>query len=140
MKKFSLIMAIVIVTALLVPTAVMAGGTFYCTAYGNTTGGNGTFNDPWPCKDSTELKTVTDRICFEHQGGVLYQMYPNYQVFYRITWLSERECRVSEGTRYPGYPPYTGPDFPTPLVLSAAVAGGAILLAAGMLLRRKTTH
>ena len=138
MKKITLILIIVVATALLVPTTAMAGGTYWCTASG-TTDGDGTYNNPWSCKDNTELQTVTQvYICAEHNGGVLYRMFPGYYVYYRITWYAARQCTVSTGTRYPGYPPYTGPDFPTPLVLSAAVAGGVILLAAGMLLRRKT--
>ncbi len=138
MKKIHIILIIIVALALLLPTATMAGGTYYCSTYGGYDG-DGSMNNPWSCRNNEEFRMVwNDRICGQYSGGVLYRMYPDHYMYHRVTWYAGAQCGISDGQWYPGYPPYTGPDFPTPLVISAVVAGAAILLAAGTLLRRRS--
>jgi LPXTG-motif cell wall-anchored protein len=80
---------------------------------------------------------VYDVICDQYGGGHLYRIYTGSYVYYRIEWVNQ-ECVIDFQNEYPGYPPDTGVDIPMPLVLSGAVAVGAILLAAGLLLRRRS--
>ena len=137
MKKMRILLIAAVLIALLIPTTVLAAGTFYCSAL-ISSGGNGSYASPWACSSDSQLNTIIyDYICFRYNGGYLYRIFSGSYVLYRIDYLaSTQECSVN-GTEYPGYPPDTGPDLPISLVLASAGAVGAILLIAGLTLRRK---
>ena len=136
-KKRIFVIAAVLI-ALLIPMSVHAAGTFYCSAL-LSSGGSGTWSDPWACSSDAQLNTVIyDYICAGFGGGHLYRIFAGYYVYYLIEWVPERQtCAVTYTAEYPGYPPNTGPDLPLPLILAAAGAVGVILLIAGVTLRRK---
>lgn len=140
MSKIRIALVLSVLVGLLIPVGVSAAGTFYCSAL-KASGGSGTYQDPWACSSQTQLDNIIqDVICEDYGGGHLYQIYSGYYVYYRIEWFGQNECEIAFRSRYPGYPPDTGPNLPMPLIVGAAVAGGAILLGAGVVLRRKSSR
>ncbi len=138
MKKFRILMIVTVLITLLVPMSVMAAGTFYCSAL-ISSGGNGTWHNPWACSTDAQLDTVIfDYICQDYGGGHLYRIFSGSYVYYRIEWVPGAQgCRITYTAEYPGYPPNTGPDLPLPLILAGVGAVGAVLLLGGLTLRRK---
>ncbi len=137
MKKLRLIAILAIMAALLIPGAVNAAGTFYCST-SVTTGGTGTLTDPWACSDDTQLQSVIDdQICAIYSGGDLYQLFPASYRYHVVTFYSADDCRVTATYDYAGYPPSTGVGIGTPYVVGGIALLGAGLVAAGLLLRRK---
>ncbi|MBN1146960.1 MAG: hypothetical protein JXA78_06880 [Anaerolineales bacterium] len=138
MSKIRIAVILAVLFGLLIPVGVLAAGTFYCSAL-ISSGGFGTFKDPWACSNASQLDyIVQDVICEQYGGGHLYRIYSGYYVYYRIEWYGQNECGITYQSRYPGYPPDTGVDLPMPLVVSAAAAAGALLLVVGLALRRKS--
>jgi hypothetical protein len=136
MKKMRILLIAAVLIALLIPTTVLAAGTFYCSAL-ISSGGSGTYANPWACSSDAQLNTIIyDYICNRYNGGYLYRIFSGSYVLYRIDYAASAQCTVT-GTEYPGYPPDTGPELPISLVLASAGAVGAILLVAGLTLRRK---
>ena len=107
---------------------------YYCSVT-RTSGGSGTYYDPWACSSEMQMGTVTDTIC-RLGGGTLYRIYTGYYVIYYINY-SPNGCQVVPDGEYPGYPPNTGPDLPMPLIIGGVVFVGLVLVAAGLMLRRK---
>ena len=142
MNKIRMAILIGAVLALLIPTAVGAAGTFYCSTLINS-GGNGSFANPWACSTDQQFNTVVyDYICNRYGGGNLYRIFVDSYIFYRIEWIyqnNQRVCSIVYQSEYPGYPPNTGPDIPYPLVLGSAMTGGAVLIVSGLALRKKRT-
>lgn len=142
MKKLQIILVITIVAAMLVvlvPGEVDAAGVFYCST-SVTTGGDGSYDNPWACSTEDQLQSVIDdSICDIYFGGSLYQVFPSSYTYKVVTWYSSDDCRVTSSTDYAGAPPYTGVDVPTPYIVGAVALAGAGMLAAGIYLRRKIT-
>ena len=137
MKKLRIIAVLAIMIAVLIPVAVSAAGVFYCST-SVTTGGVGSYYDPWACSTDEQLDTVIDdRICDIYTGGYLYQIFPDSYRYQVITWYSVDDCRVTSSVDYAGIPPYTGVNVPTPYIVGAVALVGAGLLAAGIVWRRK---
>ena len=137
MKKYRIIAILAIMIALLIPGAVNAAGTFYCST-SVTVGGSGTLADPWACSDDTQLQSVIDdQICDVYNGGDLYQIFPASYRYHVITWYSVDDCRVTASFDYAGYPPSTGVEIGTPYIVGGVALLGAGLVAAGLLIRRR---
>ena len=137
MKKFRLLIIVVVLIALIIPVAVSAAGTFYCSA-NVTSGGTGTYWDPWACSTDAQLDTIIDDvICDQYYGGYLYQIFSTSYRYRVITWYSATDCRVTYTADYSGYPPYTGVEVPVPLIIGGAAVVGALMLLAGIMLRRR---
>jgi LPXTG-motif cell wall-anchored protein len=139
MKKLWILTILVVLASLLLPSTVRAAGAFYCTT-ARDTGGSGAWANPWGCATEPQLNyLINNVICRQYYGGILYRIYTDAYVIYRITLLNtEQGCSVDISQRYPGYPPNTGPeDFPLPLVLGGVAIAAVGLLAGGMALRRK---
>jgi hypothetical protein len=137
MKKFRLIAVLAIMAALVIPGAVNAAGTFYCSS-SVTTGGTGTLTDPWACSDNTQLQSVIDdQICAVYNGGDLYQLFPASYRYHVVTYYSADDCRVTATYDYAGYPPSTGVEIATPYIVGGVALLGAGLVAAGLFIRRK---
>ena len=137
MKKLRLLAILAILIAVMIPVAVSAAGTFYCSS-SVITGGTGTLTDPWACSDATQLDSViSDQICDVYSGGDLYQIFPSSYRYHVVTWYSTTDCRVTATYDYAGYPPSTGPDVPTPYIVGAVALVGAGLVAAGFIIIRR---
>ncbi len=137
MKKFRILAIFAILVAIMIPTAVSAAGTFYCSST-VTMGGTGTLSDPWACSDATQLDSViNDQVCDIYSGGDLYQLFPNSYRYHVVTWYSVTDCRVTATYDYAGYPPYTGVNIATPYIIGIVALAGAGLVAAGFFIRRK---
>lgn len=138
MSKIRIAVILAALLGLLIPTGVMAAGTFYCSTQ-LATGGDGTYSYPWACNSADQLNyVIQDVICEQYGGGHLYQIYSGYYVYYRIEWYGQNECVIAYQSRYPGYPPDTGVDLPMPLVIGGAMTAGALLLVVGLALRKKS--
>ena len=111
------------------------GSWYYCSAT-RTSGGNGTYYDPWACSNQTQLNTATDTIC-RLGGGTLYRIFTGYYVIYYVNYTANG-CTVTQDGEYTGYPPNTGPDVPLPLIIGGVVAIGLLFVAAGLMLRRRS--
>lgn len=140
MKKFRNILLIAVFAVMvvgMVPSAVNAAGTFYCST-SVTTGGTGTLSDPWACSDATQLDTViNDQICDLYSGGDLYQLFPDSYRYHVVSWYSTTDCRVTATYDYAGYPPSTGVDLATPYVIGIVALVGVGLVAAGYFILRR---
>jgi len=138
MKKMRILMVAAVLIVLLIPFSVQAAGTFYCSAL-LASGGHGTYASPWACSTQAQLDTVIyDYICNGYGGGTLYRILATSYVYYRIEWIpGSQTCQITYTAEYPGYPPNTGPELPLPLMIAGGVAVGAILVVAGLTLRRK---
>lgn len=137
MKKFRIFAIVAVLIAVLIPVAVSAGGVFYCST-SVTSGGNGSYYNPWACSTDAQLDTViNDRICDTYYGGYLYQIFPGSYRYRVITWYSAADCRVTYTADYTGYPPYTGVEVPVPIIIGVVALVGTGMLVAGVVLRRK---
>ena len=140
MKKLRNILLIAVFAVMvvgMVPTAVNAAGTFYCST-SVTTGGTGTLGDPWACSDATQLDAViNDQICDLYSGGDLYQLFPDSYRYHVVSWYSITDCRVTATYDYAGYPPSTGVDLATPYVIGIVALVGVGLVAAGYVILRR---
>jgi hypothetical protein len=137
LRNILLIAVFAVMVAGMVPTAVNAAGTFYCST-SVTTGGTGTLSDPWACSDATQLDTViNDQICDLYSGGDLYQLFPNSYRYHVVSWYSITDCRVTATYDYAGYPPSTGVDLATPYVIGIVALVGVGLVAAGYVILRR---
>lgn len=137
MTKLRLALMAALVLALLAPVTVSAAGVFYCSAL-ISTGGSGTYNYPWACADQAAVDSlIYNTICPVYAGGVLYQILSGGYVRYDVSYLNQ-QCTYTYA-RYPGYPPDTGVTLPAPLLVSLAVGAAALLIVAGLWLRRRGT-
>ena len=119
----------------LISAQAQAGPWYYCSAT-RTSGGSGTYYDQWACSNESQFGTVTDTIC-RLGGGTLFRIYTGYYVIYYVNY-TPNGCQVVTDGEYTGYPPNTGPDLPAPLIIGGAVSVGLLLVAGGLLLRRKS--
>jgi len=141
MSKLRMALILALLLALAVPAAASAAGTFYCSAL-KSSGGNGSYANPWACSTTEQLNYVIyDTICNVYGGGHLYQIHSGSYNYYRIEWVTQnnqRACTITYRSEYPGYPPDTGVDLPMPLIVAAVVALAALMLVAGLALRRRS--
>ena len=137
MNKLRILMVCAVLFALMIPAAVSAAGVFYCSTL-RSSGGSGTYNDPWACSTNEQFNTVVyDYICYRYGGGHLYRIYSSSYVYYRIEWVaSQQRCDITYQSEHPGYPPRTGAEIPVPLIMGGAAAVGLIFLGVGLALRR----
>lgn len=135
MKKTRILIVAAVLLALLIPAAVQAAGTFYCSTL-IASGGEGSFADPWACGTDAQFNDVIDTICTTHGGGVLFRIFDGSYVFYRFE-IVNGVCTTTDTAEYAGSPPNTG--FPLPLILAIAAGTGVLLLGAGLVLRQKRT-
>ncbi len=134
-----IIVIFALMVAVMTPSAVDAAGVFYCST-SVTTGGTGSYADPWACSTTDQLNSVIDdQICDVYTGGYLYQIFPASYRYMVITWYSSTDCRVTSTVDYAGGPPSTGVELPTPYIVGAVAVVGAGLLVAGIAWRRKRT-
>jgi len=142
MYKLKVAVFLAILVAFLVPMAVSAAGTFYCSALYSGPDGNGSYRYPWPCANQEQLnRVIYEYICNGHGGGHLYQILAGGYVYYRIEWIyqqNQRTCVVTYKSEHPGYPPHTGVDLPTPMIIGLAIGAAMLLLVVGLVLRRKS--
>lgn len=137
LRKISILVIFGLMVAVLIPVAVSAAGVFYCST-SVTTGGVGSYDDPWACSTDEQLDTVIDdMICDTYTGGYLYQIFPDSYRYQVVTWYSTDDCRVTSSVDYAGAPPYTGVDVPTPYIVGAVAVVGAGMVIAGLAWRRK---
>jgi hypothetical protein len=137
MKKFRILAIVAVLIAVLIPVAVNAGGVFYCST-NITSGGSGSYYNPWACSTAAQLDyVIDDRICDIYHGGYLYQIFTNSYRYNIITWYSADNCRVTYSADYTGYPPYTGVEVPVPIIIGVVALVGTGMLVAGLALRRK---
>jgi hypothetical protein len=135
--RFLLVMvAVLALVALPLSSATAQGPYYYCSAT-RTSGGSGTYYDPWACSTEAQMTTVTNTVC-RLGGGTLYQIHTGSYVVFTIRWTGNM-CEMTVGEQRPGYPPNTGVDLPAPLVYGGVAFAGIALLAGGLLLRRKHT-
>lgn len=137
MKARKIFFALIVLALALMPFAnvqAQTGPWYYCSAT-RTSGGSGTYYDPWACSNDTQLATVTDTIC-RLGGGTLYRIFTGYYVIYYVNY-SPNGCQVVPDGEYPGYPPNTGPNLPIPLIIGGVASIGLLLVGAGWVLRRK---
>lgn len=133
MILFALI-ALALVAMPLVNVQAQTGPWYYCSAT-RTSGGSGTYYDPWACSTEAQIDTVVNTIC-RLGGGTLYQIFTGFYVIHYVDY-SPNGCEVRTDGQHPGYPPNTGPDLPTPLIIGGAASVGLLLVGAGLVLRRK---
>ena len=138
-KNFLIILILSLLVALLIPATVSAAGSFYCSAL-KASGGAGTWSNPWACNSQAQLDDVVDTICDVYAGGHLYRIHSDHYVYYRIDYFGPYDCAIGYQATYPGYPPDTGPDIPIPILIMGGIAVGALLVVAGLLIRRKTVN
>lgn len=131
----TLLVALILAAMPLFQVQAQGGAWYYCSAT-RTSGGTGTYYDPWACSDEAQLTTVTNTIC-RLGGGTLFRIYTGYYVIYYVNY-TPNGCQVVTDGEYPGDPPNIGPDLPTPLIIGGVVSAGLLLVAAGLLLRRKS--
>lgn len=131
---FLALIALALAVMPLMNAQAQTGPWYYCSAT-RTSGGSGTYYDPWACSNDAQLRTVTDTIC-RLGGGTLFQIFTGYYVIHYVNY-SPNGCQVVTDGEYPGYPPNTGPDLPLPLIIGGVAAVGLLLVGAGLVLRRK---
>jgi len=131
---FFALIALALAVMPLVNVQAQTGPWYYCSAT-RTSGGSGTYYDPWACSSEMQLGNVTDTIC-SLGGGTLFRIFTGYYVIYYVNY-TPNGCQVVPDGEYTGYPPNTGPDVPTPLIIGGVVSVGLVLVGAGLMLRRK---
>lgn len=131
---FLVLVALALAVMPLVNVQAQVGPWYYCSAT-RTSGGSGTYYDPWACSTQPQLDSVINTVC-RLGGGTLYQIFTGYYVIHYV-YSSPNGCEVRTDGQYPGYPPNTGPDLPMPFIVGGVVAVGLLLVAAGLVLRRK---
>jgi hypothetical protein len=138
MKKFWIILSLLVLLSIIPASAMASTPVFYCT-YNTSATGDGSYDNPWSCADSTELSTVVGEVCKATSYGILYQIVPSGYYRHVIEDPNDAACGVTNTTFYYGYPPDTGISLPVPVVISLAVALGALLMGGGYLVYRKRT-
>ncbi len=137
MSKLRVALLLIFVLALVVTPAANAQAQrpyYYCSAT-RTSGGSGTYYDPWACSTDAQYNNVLQTIC-RYGGGTLYRIYTGYYIIIYIAYGAQ-QCQVTVGQQYPGYPPNTGVNLPAPLIYGAVAAAGILLVAVGLMIRRK---
>ncbi|MFM8322079.1 MAG: hypothetical protein ACKOC5_14300 [Chloroflexota bacterium] len=135
MYKMRIALIVALLFALLIPFAVQAAGVFYCNS-GRTSGGNGTYADPWACSTTEQFNYIVYNVICPAGGGWLYEILAGGYNYYRIEWVNN-QCQITYRQNYPGYPPNTGVELPMPLLVGGVAAVGAVLIIGGVALRRK---
>jgi hypothetical protein len=139
MKKFRVAMLVMVILPVLIPTAAYAAVyTYYCS-WDVGTGGDGSYDYPWQCRDDVELDIIVDDICVYldyDDVGILYQIQMDGYWKHWIEW-DGKECGVVNSKYFRGYPPDTGIALPPPLLFGGAMALGLSLFAVGLVVFRK---
>jgi hypothetical protein len=137
MKKIRILIIASLLIAVLIPVVVHAEGAWYCDSL-TEGGGNGTWYDPWGCELEEEFDAIIkDKIGVVYGGGFLYEIHEDSYIVHEIG-LVDGEYVIISSTEFAGSPPNTGvEDLPMPIILGAVAVGGAALLLAGLVLRRK---
>jgi LPXTG-motif cell wall-anchored protein len=131
------ILVITILAVLMLPMVVSAAGTFYCSAL-KSSGGTGTYGDPWACSTEQQLNDVIyNKVCAYYGGGNLFRIDNGFYDYYKIVKTADGGCAITVQVRYSGYPPNTGINLSMPMALGLAAGAGALLLVGGLALRRR---
>ena len=135
MKKFRIVLILMVLLAVLIPSAVFASyDVYYCKDYANGYG-DGSYDYPWACSTPTEFDDVVDKIC-DYGGGILYEAVEGGYYRHTIKWYDDT-CKVTSSKFQHGYPPDTGITLPPPFAISAALVLGLSLFAVGLVVYRK---
>ena len=135
MKKFRIVLILMVLLAVLIPSSVFASyDVYYCSIYADGFG-DGSYEYPWACSTEAEFDDAVDLIC-DYGGGILYEEVEGGYYRHTINW-SGKVCEVTSSQYYHGYPPDTGVTLPPPLVISAALVLGLSLFAVGLVVYRK---
>jgi hypothetical protein len=136
MATVRIVLGILICSSLLLlPLAVEAAGTGYCsTARSSPAGTTGTARNPWPCSTSRNANYARDTMC-ALGGGTLYKLINSgtQRSEYRIRTNPCRQQFIS--TTQTGTSS-TGVDLPMPYLLAVLLVLAGVMSVAGMLLRR----
>lgn len=136
MSKFRIFLIVLVALILLILPLSAAGaqGPYYYCSAARTSGGSGTYYDPWACSTDAQRQAVIDTVC-RLGGGTVYQIFTGEYVVIYVSWNGQ-QCVATVGQRYPGYPPNTGVDLPAPLIFGGVALLGIALVGGGLLLRR----
>jgi hypothetical protein len=135
MKKFRIVLIVMVLLAVLIPSAVFASyDVYYCSIYADGFG-DGSYEYPWACSTEAEFDDAVDLIC-DYGGGILYEEVEGGYYRHTISWYG-KTCEVTSSKYYHGYPPDTGITLPPPFVISAALVLGLSLFAVGLVVYRK---
>jgi hypothetical protein len=138
MYKLRIAIVVSILLALVAAATASAAGAFYCSE-AKSSGGNGTFNNPWGCSTENQFQNeVVHTVCTVYHGGDIYRVRLGGYTWYRYSWV-DGQCRLINQQDFRGYPPNTGVNFPMPMIIGLAVAAAAVLIVAGVYLRRRST-
>jgi hypothetical protein len=134
MKKSMLVFTFLLLLTL-IPTSVFAATpVYYCSAF-VTSGGNGTFDSPWPCTNQAQFDAAVGVAC-EAGYAILYEEVANGYYRHTVEDPADGPCKVTSSVFYYGEPPDTGA-IPMPLLIGGALALGAALIAGGFLVYKK---
>ena len=144
MKTIRIALLLALIVAILIPSVAFAQDEelyprpnldrYYCS-WDVGPGGDGSYNDPWVCKNQQQINNAINRVC-RMGGGILFQIEEDGYWRYVIRWLDDNECDVRR-TYHRGYPPRTGIALPPTLAFSGALVLGLSLFAVGLVVFRK---
>lgn len=136
--RFVLIALVVLALAAVPVLNTAAQGPYYYCSVSITSGGAGTFYNPWACSTDAQRTNVWNTVC-TYGGGTVYEISPGSYIMYFIAAPVNGVCQRTVSQVFQGYPPNTGVDLPAPVIYGGIAVIGIALLAAGMLIRRKQT-
>lgn len=136
MKKSLVLLSLLALLVLIPSSALAQTPVYYCTSLG-TTDGDGSFENPWSCVNTTELNAVIAEICSETDYAILYQIVTNGYYRHVIEDPNDAACGVTSTVFYYGDPPDTGVTLPMPVLLGGLFALGAVLVGGGYMIYRK---
>jgi hypothetical protein len=134
MKKFSLVFTILILISLIPASAFASTPQYYCSAF-VTSGGDGSYDHPWPCTNQAQLDAAVAQVC-KAGYGILYEEVANGYWRHTVEDPTDGPCKVTSSVFYYGLPPDTG-ILPVPLLIGGALALGIALIAGGFFVYKK---
>jgi len=136
--RFILVALVVLVLVAMPLVGASAQAPYYYCARSVTAGGAGTYYAPWACSTAAQETNARNLVC-TYGGGTLYVIETGryYPVF--VSRPAAGTCQYTVGAPVNGWPPNTGVDLPAPVLYGGIAAAGALLLAAGLFIRRKRT-
>jgi hypothetical protein len=136
MKKFWLAISLLLLLSIIPASAFASTPVYYCS-FDVEPGGDGSFDDPWICEDSTQLGNIVTEICAHNEYAILYQTVPSGYYRHVIEDPEDAACAVTSSVFYYGYPPDTGLAIPGPLMVGGLALLGVGLVGGGYLVYRK---
>jgi hypothetical protein len=136
MKKLWTVLTLLVLLAMIPGSAMAAVPVFYCSDTA-LPGGDGSFDDPWSCKNAGELEDVVAEVCGSGYA-ILYQIADDGYYRHVIEDPADGPCKVSSTVYYRGVPPDTGLPLPLPVMIGGVLLLGAALVSGGFWLRKRT--